>query len=101
MKKNVYSIYDKQVKAYMNPLVCTNDAEAIRLFTTFVNEDNKQSNICMYPEHFSMWRLGTMDAESGNLEKDQKELITGNACKNEQKQYTITDIMNLIKEQGA
>lgn len=95
----MYSVYDKVAKAYLNPLVCVNDADAIRLFTNFVNEDNQQSQVANSPEHFSMWRLGTMDALSGKLEDDREELISGNACKNEEKKYTIKDLIKLMGEQ--
>ena len=98
MKKNLYSIYDKAVGSYMNPLVCINDAEAIRLFTTFVNEDNPQSNLANYPEQFAMWRIGTMDDESSTLEVDQKELITGNSVVTPKETFQIEDIINMVKE---
>lgn len=91
-------MYDKTAKAFMAPLAIETDAEAIRVFTTWVNEDNKQSNVAQYPEQFAMWRIGTYDTESGNLDTDQKELITGNACKNEEKKYTVKEIIALWNE---
>lgn len=96
MDKNLYAMFDKQANAYMAPIHIETDAEAIRLFTTWVNEENKQSNVSLYPEHFALWRLGTYDTASGNLNTDQKELITGNACKKNEEQYTIKKLMEML-----
>lgn len=98
MNKNLYAMFDKQANAYMAPIHLETDAEAIRLFTTWVNEDNKQSNVSLYPEHFSLWRLGSYDTASGNLNTDQKELITGNACKKGEQAITLTKLMQMIEE---
>jgi hypothetical protein len=98
MKKNLYSVYDKQIKAYLNPLVAVNDAEAIRLMQTWVNSDDKSQNICLYPEQFTMVRLGSYDSESGVLETDYKELIAGGACVQDEKKYTVKTLINMIKE---
>jgi hypothetical protein len=98
MIKNIYAMYDKQVGSYLAPLTLETDAEAIRVFTTWVNADDKQNNVSLYPEHFSMWKLGTVDTTSGNLETEQKELITGNACKVSKKKYTIEDLIKIIGE---
>lgn len=91
-------MFDKQVNAFMAPLVVETDAEAIRIFTTWVNSGDKNQTVSMYPEHFALWKLGSYDTSNGNLETDQKELITGNACKNDEPKYTIKELMELIQE---
>ena len=113
MIKRFYNIYDTVGKMYLNPLVAVNDADAIRIFTTFVNGDKETSNIAKYPHqyilfhHFDMddqtGQIGNLNVKTNMLEKLElpRELIVGVSCvddSNKEQKYTIQDIALMLKE---
>lgn len=63
MKLNVYSVYDKAVRAWMQPFYCRTTGEAIRSFTELANDG--QSNVSKYPTDYELYALGEYDDSSG------------------------------------
>jgi hypothetical protein len=98
--KNIYSVMDTELGAFLNPIVFTTDAEAIRWFTTTVNGDKEQTNIARYPQQFMLFKIGEMDDKTGMFDKDYvpKELIIGTACKEVEEQYTIKKLMEYLED---
>ena len=81
---NVYSILDKQAKAYAQPFFLQNDDMAERTFSTTLNDP---STVCYrYPEHFVLCKLGTYDDNIGKIESlDTPEILfTGHQLHNKQ-----------------
>lgn len=112
MIKKFYSIFDTTAGHFLNPLEAKNHADAIRLFTTFVNGDKDQSNIARYPTQFVLFHMfdfddktgitGTYSNEKSTMEKQEppKELIIGAACVEEQnKKFTINELRQLLNEE--
>lgn len=110
MIKRFYSIYDTQARIYMNPIVAQNHADAIRLFTTFVNDKNKETTISRYPHQFILFHLFDMDDVLGRVgtlnetknelidKNEPRELIIGTACvEEENKKYTVKELITLMK----
>ena len=99
MQKKMYSILDRTVNTFFNPIHFVDDADAIRWFTTAVNNKNKQqaSNIELYPEQFQLWSVGEFNDSSGQFTGTQKQLIDGLSVKDTEKVYTIKDLIEEIR----
>lgn len=61
----VFSVFDKQVQAYMQPFFCRTKGEAIRSFTEACNDPGKPFG--KYALDYSLVGLGTFDDNSGSL----------------------------------
>jgi hypothetical protein len=95
--KKIYALFDKTVNAYYNPLVFTNDGEAIRWFTTIVNRRSDENNIYTHYVDYSLHSLGDLDDKSGELLSKQRKLIEGAAVKEEEVQYTLDDLFERLQ----
>lgn len=102
--KKQYALLDTQIKAFLNAFSATTDAEAIRLFTTWVNDDKNETNINKYPQHFSLYYMGDYDDQFGTWiqERDgksiKKELIIGMSVKEDMdKKFTIAELIQMLK----
>lgn len=60
---NVYSVYDKAVKAFAPPFYARSAGEAIRSFQQLCTDP--QSNVSRHPTDFVMFGLGTYDDSTG------------------------------------
>lgn len=59
MLLKVFSVYDSQVEAYMQPFFCQSKGHAIRSFTEAVSDSS--STIGKYPSDFTLFELGEFD----------------------------------------
>lgn len=59
MKLLMFSIYDKQTKAYLPPFTARTVGEATRLVRQAVNDRN--TNFCKYPADYRLCRVGVFD----------------------------------------
>jgi hypothetical protein len=100
MKMNNYALFDTKIGAFLRPFICQNDAEAIRLLTTWVNEKDGKTNISKYPEHFILFYIGTFDDQNGILSSDEKkELMLAISVQEEQeRQYTVKELITLLEQ---
>lgn len=99
MNKKYYALLDTQIGAFLNPFTATTDAEAIRLFTTWVNDSSQPTNINKYPHHFSLFYIGTFDDKTAVFSNEgKKELIIGVSVQEEQeKKFTIKELMQMFE----
>lgn len=65
MKLNMYSFLDEKSKVYSRPFYGHNDGDALRSFSTVVND--KQSMPSKFPVDFTLWRVGSWDDVLGVL----------------------------------
>lgn len=100
MNKKIYSLLDKKVGHFLNPLVFKNDAEAMRWFQTVINSE-EDSNPSKYPEDFSLYYLGSMCDQSGQFHSEASELCAGLTVKDTEVKYTIKDIIEMIAKREA
>lgn len=63
MKLELFSVYDKQVAAYMQPFYCRTLGEAIRSFTEAVNDPQKPFG--KYATDYALHSFGHFDDNSG------------------------------------
>ncbi len=68
MKKNLYAVKDIKVMAYSPPFIKETDIEAQRFFYE-LSQDVK-TNINKYPSDFELYKIGTCDDSTGELESD-------------------------------
>jgi Cys-tRNA synthase (O-phospho-L-seryl-tRNA:Cys-tRNA synthase) len=104
MKKQQYSVLDHTAQVFLNTLVFTNDGDAIRWFTTVVNDPKEETNISKYPEQFTLYRLADFDDKTGLFVYDElfkpKQLITGIQVQDTEKQkFSLKDMLNMLKEE--
>lgn len=113
MKKQMYALYDSTAQIFLNPVSLTNDGDAIRWFTTMVNNDDEQSNISKYPEQFSIYRLLDYNDKTGGFvhsdadiergvtaenDKLPRLLITGVECLMEPaRKFTVKQLIGMLK----
>ncbi len=91
MNSNVYAIFDTASGAFMQPFFMPNDGMAIRAFSDHVNAQ-EPNNVKNHPEHFSLYRVGTWNDASGDLnpEDPARRLITANELVQREKQEVPT-----------
>lgn len=64
--KKLFSVYDAKTEAYGPVLTHTSDGDAIRSYEMACN--NKDSLLGVYPNDFTLMRIGTFDENSGVIE---------------------------------
>jgi hypothetical protein len=105
-----YALLDHTAQTFLNPLVFQNDGDAIRWFTTVVNNDKEETNINKYPHQFTLYRLADFNDKTAKYEprenepKDNamnpKELITGIQVQEESLQkYTVKELITMLKSE--
>lgn len=65
MKLYCYSVFDKQVSAFMTPFFCRTDGEAARSFQDACSDGKHQ--FCLHPEDYFLARLGYVSDDTGAL----------------------------------
>ena len=109
MIKKQYAIFDQVASIFLNPVTFNTDAEAIRWFTTTVNDKNNPSMISLHPEGYTLYRLadyndltGTYQprdvTSSGEPSQDPKLIIQGTQVQDTEQKLTLEDIQKLIKD---
>jgi hypothetical protein len=66
MVLKVFSIHDQKAEAYNTPFFQKTKGEALRNFTTGVNDPKTTLN--QYPEDFDLWEMGDWDDQTGKFE---------------------------------
>lgn len=61
----VYSVFDAAVKAYLPPFCVRAKGEALRSFSTAVNDTTHQFS--KYANDYTLYELGTFDDSSGSF----------------------------------
>ncbi|AXL15081.1 nonstructural protein [Microviridae sp.] len=100
-QKRLYSLFDKQVNAFLNPLVFTTDGEAIRWFTTVVNKDSIDNAIYHHYRDYSLYFLGELNDASGEIANHNQRLIEAANVKETTKQYTIDDLLEALEKRNT
>ena len=107
--KKLYALLDHQAQHFLLPLSFTNDGDAIRWFTTLVNDESENKQLpAKYPEQFTLYRLADYDDQMGlfgpreneksNINQSPKELITGIAVKEDIGSKTIDDMIKHLEQ---
>lgn len=65
MKINAYTIFDSCSGAYSRPFFAAADGEAVRNFGDIASD--AEHPIGKHPEHYSLYRSGTFDDQTGKL----------------------------------
>lgn len=71
---NVYAVFDNLTQVFMQPTFIESDDEAIRLFTYQINNINLWRD---NPSDYELYKLGSYDNESGELNSRIEKLIKG------------------------
>lgn len=82
MKIGMYAFKDTKI-GYMNPWTSHNDETAIRTFRSAVMDENENA-IKNHLKDIELYKLGTYNDDTGELEKNHKFLINGITAKGDQ-----------------
>lgn len=96
-----YALHDKQLNIYHNPVACLNDMEACRLLSQWVNDKEKRTNAALYPEHYEMCYMFSMDDQNGQITQDSSPnpiMAASSAKEKAEVTYSIADMVNEIRE---
>ena len=101
----MYALLDHTAQVFLNPITFLNDGEAIRWFTTMVNDEKQDTNIGKYPEQFTLYRLADFDDKLGVHTLDEKaknnaptQIITGIQVQDEAvKKFTIKQLIGMLE----
>lgn len=75
MNKFIMSIYDSQLKSFVNAVIVEKQEAFIRDIKTIVNETGSKSNLTIYPEQFIIYCLGSFNDETGVIESKVESLL--------------------------
>lgn len=70
----VFALRDSKLDAFMAPMASPNEAVATRMFRDLLRQDNEFS---AHPEDFDLYRLGTFNAVSGEIEPCAPKFVVG------------------------
>lgn len=74
-----FSIYDEKAKAYIPPFFMHRQAQAIRVFTDCLKDENHQFS--KNPGDYTLWQIGAFDDDIGQATTDSRELLcNGLSC---------------------
>jgi len=73
MKVQVYAIFDSCTGIYEKPFFHTADDAVRREFQDVATSDDHPIN--KHPEHYSLWRLGNFDTETGKIIDEKNECL--------------------------
>lgn len=76
-KTYAYACFDSKVGAYMQPFFCRSKGEALRSFTTTVNDG--QSMLSKFPTDFDLFEIGCFDDSTGRFEPHDALVPLGKA----------------------
>lgn len=96
-QKRLYALFDKAINAYLNPLVFTTDAEAIRWFSTVVNTDKQDNAVFHHYVDYALYSLAEMDDTSGDIQGTPVRIIDGAGVKEPSRQYSLEDLWKEFK----
>jgi len=100
MIKRQYALLDSTAKVFLNAFTAQNDGDAIRLFTTWVNDPDKNNMVGQYPEQFTLFYMGDFDDQLGIWKQGDgnTQVITGLSVKNEEeKKFTVNELITMLE----
>ena len=74
MKRILVSIKDSQIEGFF-PVICVeHENQAVRSFVQEINRPG-ESNLYLFPEDFDLYKIGTFDDTTGQLENLPSPLL--------------------------
>ncbi len=97
MKVQIYAIFDQCSGIYEKPFFSTADALVKREFQDVAMD--AESKLSKHPEHYSLWRLGTFDDNTGKLLDETNECLwTGAEAISQSQSVNSEKQLDLVKE---
>lgn len=79
MMSEVFTVFDRAVKAFLPPFFARNKGEAVRSFSDAVNSSDHQFH--KHATDYSLWMIGSYDDANGHLVGVEPErVITALEC---------------------
>jgi hypothetical protein len=93
----IYAIYDQASQSYAQPFFAQNDGVAVRIVQSAVNGPER-NNITLYPEQFSLWRLGEYNDKTGKIIPAEKPEFLRGAHGLKKQPLTPDEVINTPEE---
>lgn len=77
MLKQIYTVHDSKVQAYLLPQTYRTNAEAIRAFESACKDSNSQFH--QYPSDFTLCHIAAFNEENGSVIPNEKPTILASA----------------------
>lgn len=72
---NIYSLYDTKTMTYNKPFIEPSDTVAMRSLRMEVNRADPNNVLYMFPEDYRLYRVGSFDTDTGNIDTVAPELV--------------------------
>lgn len=86
----VLTVYDSKAAAYLPPFYMRTTAEAVRAYEATSNDP--ESNMCKYPEDYTLFEIGTWDDNNGEIEMYEVKKSLGLAIEYKKNQTKIQEV---------
>ena len=93
----MYALYDKKVKAYLNPVEFKNHADAVRWLETIVNTEKDETNISKYPNDFILVHVANFDDQNAKFENINEDLMQADQVVRDDRQYDLLKAIDELK----
>lgn len=93
-----YSVYDSKVAAFMQPFFMQAHGAALRAFADLVNDPKTQ--ICKYPEDFTLFYHGDFDDQSGLFRSEPAPVALGTGLEYKKAPPSQTSLEQLMSAQS-
>ena len=77
MKLKIFSVYDCKSASWGLPIFQKTTGEALRSFTDAANDHS--SNFCRHSPDYTLFEIGSYDADSGNISQLDSKINLGTA----------------------
>lgn len=71
------AVRDTRVEVFGNPFFSRAPGQAMRDFMTRINTREEGNALNTNPEDFELWKLGTFDDETGEIQTEPERLMRG------------------------
>lgn len=74
--EHLYTVKDTKTRTFNRPFCERSDAIAIRNLRMEVNRNDAKNPLYMFPEDYEVYRIGSMDPDTGMVTSQTPELIS-------------------------
>lgn len=97
MQYKYFTVHDAKADGYLPPFMQPNEAMAIRMFNTMVNDPSHQFG--QHPQDYTLFYLGTWEDENAKLSPAPAPVSLGNGLEHQQLQAVPAAVDSVINEE--
>lgn len=78
---HIVAVKDLAIQAFMQPTTVRAPGQAMRGFGDEINRKDAQNELQRHPEDYELWKIGTFDDETGEINHAPELLLRGKDAK--------------------